>query len=205
MIDTILGLLMILIFDLIFYAFLKACLKSDKTFWKNIVYLLVLVFINYVVAVVFSQLMPLKMLVGILTTILFVYFSFRVSIKKSILFTLFYWGMSTSSEMIVFLFIKKIDPDNKLSEMTNSSGGFVAELFSMLIVLIVVLMLSVFWFFIRSLILTTSSPDASAILFATYRLLPVPEKYRIITGRTLPHCPWLFPPYTLLRSLSFWN
>jgi len=144
MIDNILGYIMALILYLIFYAFLKVCFKKNETRQKSVIFFIVLVVVNASLGNLLSEWLVPKTILCLFTSCLFIYLVFNVSIKRSIVASIAYFGLYASSEMIVYMLILKIDPDNKLSVMTNSSGGFVAELFSMLIVLIIVVILSIF-------------------------------------------------------------
>ena len=143
MINIILGYLMTLIMNLIFYAYLKVLFKKNEKGSRCNLYLVILVVINTLIGNLLSKWIALKILLCLITSVLFILLVFKTSIKKSIIASLAYYGICATSEMLVYILILQNDPDNKLSEMTNMNGGFVAELFSLLLVLIFVVLLSI--------------------------------------------------------------
>ncbi|MBR6881329.1 MAG: GHKL domain-containing protein [Clostridiales bacterium] len=143
MTDIALGILVTLTMNLLFYSFLKGCFRKDRTASKDVLVIIAFVVLNSLSAILLAEIMPVKMIFSIVLLIMFAIIVFGISIKKSILVSFVFIGLYISAEMIVYLFLQKIDVDNRLSDMTNQSGGFIAELASQLIVLIIVLVLTI--------------------------------------------------------------
>lgn len=142
MTDIILGIILIILTNLLYYSFLKGCCDKSGFNAKDFLLLAVSVVLDTVFAVVFADIMLIKMILSVLLLAIIAKLLFALSVKKSVLMSLIYTGIYISSEMIVFLLIQSIG-SNSLSSMTNQSGGFIAELASQLIVLIVVLVLTI--------------------------------------------------------------
>ena len=132
MTDIALGILVTLTMNLLFYSFLKGCFRKDRTASKDVLVIIAFVVLNSLSAILLAEIMPVKMIFSIVLLIMFAIIVFGISIKKSILVSFVFIGLYISAEMIVYLFLQKIDVDNRLSDMTNQSGGFIAELASQL-------------------------------------------------------------------------
>ncbi len=142
MIDVVLGIILIILTCLLYYAFLKVCCRKPVLITKDTLLLIVLFSFNIIFAILFVDVLILKITLNILLMAAFAKLAFSLTVKKSVLMSLIYTGIYVSSEMIVF-FLIQIVGSNNLSSMTNQSGGFIAELVSQLIVLIVVLILTI--------------------------------------------------------------
>lgn len=142
MIDVVLGIILIILTCLLYYAFLKVCCRKPVLIAKDALLLIVLFSFNIIFAILFVDVLILKITLNILLMAAFAKLAFSLTVKKSVLMSLIYTGIYVSSEMIVF-FLIQIVGSNNLSSMTNQSGGFIAELASQLIVLIVVLILTI--------------------------------------------------------------
>ncbi len=143
MTDIVLGILLITITNLLYFSFLKGCFNRSVSLKKAFLLLAVVTVIHSVFSVLFVSYVPVKILMSLLPLVGFAKLSFDLPLSKSILAGLIFSGIFVSSEMVVFLIFQSKNGSNRLSDMTNQTGGVVAELISQLIVLFVVLILTV--------------------------------------------------------------
>lgn len=80
----------------------------------------------------------LNLLAGIIVTI----FIFHVSWKRSIIYNLFFFGLSASVEIVVLLVFQYVFKVNDYSELNNENGAAIMEIISYLIMLLIIVMIN---------------------------------------------------------------
>lgn len=123
--------------------FLKTVFTKKKFSRKDILAVVLLILVGICSSLLLGNIVYIRLLVNLTVNMFFIKMIFRESWKRTIIFTLIFYGIFLSLELVVmFIFQYSLASENA-ENLTNSGGAAVMEIICYLVMLLLTLLISI--------------------------------------------------------------
>lgn len=142
MIDQFITFSLIAVNTLINILFLKCFFPKERYSNKDILYICLLIIEGIIVSISLRAFIIAKLILNLLAGIIVTIFIFHVSWKRSIIYNLFFFGLSASVEIVVLLVFQYVFSVNNYSELNNENGAAIMEIICYLFMLLIIVIIN---------------------------------------------------------------
>lgn len=143
MTDNLLTVFLVATDILIEILFLKTVFTKKKFSRKDILSVVLLILVGICSSLLLGNIVYIRLLVNLTVNMFFIKMIFRESWKRTIIFTLIFYGIFLSLELVVmFIFQYSLASEND-ENLTNSGGAAVMEIICYLVMLLLTLLISI--------------------------------------------------------------
>lgn len=143
MTDNLLTVFLVATDILIEILFLKTVFTKKKFSRKDILSVVLLILVGICSSLLLGNIVYIRLLVNLTVNMFFIKMIFRESWKRTIIFTLIFYGIFLSLELVVmFIFQYSLASENA-ENLTNSGGAAVMEIICYLVMLLLTLLISI--------------------------------------------------------------
>lgn len=143
MTDNLLTVFLVATDILIEILFLKTVFTKKKFSRKDILAVVLLILVGICSSLLLGNIVYIRLLVNLTVNMFFIKMIFRESWKRTIIFTLIFYGIFLSLELVVmFIFQYSLASENA-ENLTNSGGAAVMEIICYLVMLLLTLLISI--------------------------------------------------------------
>ena len=143
MIDNILAILLVSICTLLNVLFVKSIFPKGRYNLRDVILILLVVLENALAAVLLDNLIIIKVIVNLITITIVTKLVFTISIKRSIIVNLLFYGTFLTIEFVALIAFEYLSDINDYASLTNSNGAAVLEIICYLIMLLIISFISV--------------------------------------------------------------
>ena len=142
MTEHLLSIFLVTIDIIIEMMFFKSISSKERFTVREICLLCLLIVEGIITAVFMADYAVVRIVINLAFSIIVTKFIFKVSLVRSIIYNLIFFGTFTSIEMVVMLVSQYALGSDKYSDLTNSSGAAVMEIICCLIMMLIIVVIN---------------------------------------------------------------
>lgn len=123
--------------------FFKTVFAKKRFSAKEMLLVVLLILIGLCSSLLFGKIVFVRLLINLTVNLFFIKMIFRESWKKTIVFTLIFYAIFLSLELVVMFIFQYSLNSEKTENLTNSGGAAVMEIICYLIMLLIILVISI--------------------------------------------------------------
>ncbi len=123
--------------------FFKTVFAKKRFSAKEMLLVVLLILIGLCSSLLFGKIVFVRLLINLTVNLFFIKMIFRESWKKTIVFTLIFYAIFLSLELVVMFIFQYSLNSEKAENLTNSGGAAVMEIICYLIMLLIILVISI--------------------------------------------------------------
>ena len=143
MMDYLLTVFLVATDILIEVLFFKTIFAKKRFSAKEMLLVVLLILIGLCSSLLFGKIVFVRLLINLTVNLFFIKMIFRESWKKTIVFTLIFYAIFLSLELVVMFIFQYSLNSEKTENLTNSGGAAVMEIICYLIMLLIILVISI--------------------------------------------------------------
>lgn len=143
MTDNLLTVFLVATDILIEILFLKTVFTKKKFSRKDILSVVLLILVGICSSLLLGNIVYIRLLVNLTVNMFFIKMIFRESWKRTIIFTLIFYGIFLSLELVVMFIFQYSLASKNAENLTNSGGAAVMEIICYLVMLLLTLLISI--------------------------------------------------------------